>query len=380
MNIKTFPQQKLYLGDYDITFTGSGSGPSVMTVAEGDDQKTLNFTGQINDDLEIKRAGAGTYTPTFTFRANRARCLRFMNTWRTNFSSYDSDNMWVRIETGASNYFYHILATPQEVRQICEDHSCDAWICIHHLATTQNITEIFNAFIGFPYHLYFEHSNEVWNSSFPQYSYALTQIGPYAGPGPAQNVQAWHADRVDEIAELAKSILDPNDVTAVWCSQMAVPNFISNSLSYSLRPLSYIDAAGIGAYFGGVWSRAQSAAAILASSYATIATEAEADFDTRVKPLIQTWIGESAGQGWQLLGYEGGAHLDHGDETAQQHLLLAAQASEMGPVYDAFLDYWATEVKDLLNIYRDVGAETFGHLQHEQDAPSPRWQSYLDRF
>ena len=379
VNINRAGGEKLEEGTYVVSHTGSGSGPSSFTVSNGDGAVNLNFSGEIND-LSIKRASeTETYTASFTARAQKSKCIRWMDAWDTNVSEYDSDNPYVRRIVAPSNTFFHKLITPADIRAEADAHNHDVWLTFHHLASDANITAALNEFTDFSGRVYVEHSNEVWNSSFPQYTYALGQSNAYAGPGDAQNVQAWHGDRTDEIGELAKATL-PGCIV-VWGTQMAVPNFI-NSLQYSTRALSYIDAVAIAPYFGGVWSRAQSSAAIAAMTNAEIADEAENDFNTRVKPLIQSWITNAATRSWLLLGYEGGAHLDHASSTTEAILQTASQAAEMGPVYDAYLTYWHEQVGTLLCLFESVGDNVWGHKQYEleADSASPRWQQYLNRF
>jgi len=375
------------VASYQMVWSGGGvvngtSSPYGFNVLQGQATFNVNATGPILG-LQINRVGlAGAYEPSFTARAGRGSCIRMMDAWRTNQSTYSSTTPWVRKPTPTgNNQFFHKLLTPTILAEIARDHGTNLWICVHHLASDANVTQIANdiAATGFSGTVFLERSNEVWNSAFPQYAHAVAQSTGYGGPGDAYNVQAWHADRTHEIGGLFKAVI-PSAVV-VWGSQMAVPAFIQAALSHCQTSLSNIDAAAIAPYIGGVWSRAQSSAAILAMSDAQIANETANDFNTRVKPLVTTWKSEADLRGWRLLGYEGGGHLDHADSAAEAHLAAASQSSEMGVVYGDYFDWWDINVNDQLCIYQDVGAPTrpWSHHHGELLAPSPRWQAWLDR-
>jgi hypothetical protein len=382
------PGVVLEAGDYIATWTGTGTvagqwSPATITIGPTDDSITFGVSGQIQGLSIIKEGATGTYTDTFAYRANRGNCIRFMDAWRTNDhpSGYDAANPWVRIyDPTGDNEFRHKLLTPTDVANIGKDHSVDIWICLNHLSTDQNITDIATAInaTGFAGTVYVEHSNEVWNN-FPVNAYAKTQLAGYGGPGEAQNIQAWHADETHRMGGIFKATI-PTAVVVFGC-QLAVPNFYESSIDYALTTLTNIDAVAVGSYFGGPWSRRQAASTILDLTDQQVADAAELDFETRVKPLVLAYQTEANGRGHRVLAYEAGSHLDHADADAEAHLAAASNGAPMGQVYTRFLDWWETTIDDLCCLYQDVGNpdDPWSHIPGELGTHSPRWEAYLVR-
>ena len=373
-----FPQ-----GTWDISWTGGGTGPTTMTVGPGDSSKTLTYNGVVNGiSATLQGAPPGPLTSTFESRASRGDCIRFMESRRINSVEYDDANPDVRVVDGATNRFYHKLLSHLDYAvDLAEANSQNLWICFHHLATDANITAAATAIAAsaFSGTLYVEHSNEIWNSAFPQHAYGLTQATnpPYTG-GTFQNLQAWHADRTHTIGGLVKAQI-PGAVV-VWGTQSAVPAW-DNALAFAQTSLSNIDAIGIAPYMGGRWSRPQSAATIQTLTDQQIADGAISDLDTNVKGEVLSWKAAADARSWRLLGYEGGAHLDHADSAAEAYLAASSQSVEMGVAYGTYLDWWHANVADLLCLFQDVGDpdDPWSHLHGERGAISPRWQAFLDR-
>lgn len=390
MSFKVYPDQKLNVGVYDITHTGSGSAPSTVEFTLASNQPQINFTDEIRD-LEIRQQGAagqGTYFDSFSARCNSVGWLRFMNPGRINNVEFDPSNPWVRLVAGASFDFSHPLLTPSGLhsyRQICDDHNCNAWINTHHLMTTANLEAFADAFVGWDKKLIVEHSNEVWNSGFPQHSYSKTQLAAYTQTGETQNIQAWHADQTDIVGELFKTRLPGVDVRVVWASQLATPNFIVNSITRAIRPLTFIDGASGAPYVGGPWagSLSRTLAEVTGMNDAEIVQKVREDFDNRVKALVLQWKSESQLRNWEFWLYEMGSHLSAHKNNPEKdginaRFITASQSTEMGDFYEnEYLPWLRDNVNSIMMLYRDVGADAWGHWQHEQDAASPRASSWL---
>ena len=389
MNIKVYPGLKLNEGTYDIDHSGSGSAPATIDFDGASDQPVINFNGEITN-LSIRQQGApgqGTYFETFSSRCNSVKWLRFMNAGRVNEPEFDSGNLWIREVVGANNTFYHPLLTPAQIRQICDDHDCSPWLSTHHLMSNANVQAFASAFAGFTKPIVIEHSNEIWNSGFPQHNYAKTQTGPYDAiySGQTQNIQAWHADKTDEIGETWKTTLSGQDVRVVWGSQLATPNFIVNSIDRSFRALSYIDAAAGAPYVGGPWagSLSRTLAEVNGMTDAQIVQQARDDFNNRVKALVTTWIDEADTRGWDFYLYEFGSHLaahkNHADrDDIDARFITASQSAEMGDFYqNEYLPWLRDNVDSVMMLYRDVGTDAWGHWQHEQGPASDRASAWL---
>ena len=386
---------KYNAGTYDLTWTGGGtvagnSSPSTLVVSASQADVTLNCVGAVSNFTMTQPSPTGTYTSTFTARANRGNCFRIMEAWRinedggTSAASYNTSNPYIRERavTGG-NTFYHRSLTPTMVGDLGNDFTKDLWLCFHHRASDTNITDAIDDIIatGFSGTIYVEHSNEVWNSAFPQYSYATSQSGTnYNGaPGEAQSVAAWHADRTIQIGAVAKAAY--SGCRTVYGSQTAVPNFYNSAVNYATEDISEIDDVAISFYFGGPPARALSTIEGQALTASELAGLGQDDFDNRVVPLIEQWKAYADVQGWPVLGYEGGPHFDHSDSTTEEHYSTLAQSSDVGDVMGNVFDWWDSNLGTLAMVFQDVGDgnDPWSFYAGELGSTQPRWQAFLDR-
>jgi hypothetical protein len=392
---------KYPLGDYTVAWTGTGTiggqnSPLSFTVSGPTDELNYNIQGELLTFSITPNAQPPTltYSPSFDARARYGDCFRFMESWRINEdggaggAAYDTAHPYVRIRTvPGANTFYHQLLRPSMLGAIGKAYGKDLWICVHHRASDQNITDAINGILssGFDGTIYFEYSNEAWNSSFPQWQYMLDEAnasGNYsAAPGDTAKVAAYHADRTHQTSGVAKAAYA--GVVGVWGAWTAVPNTYNNVQQFGMyAPFANIDACAISFYFGGPESRALTEQEALDLDAQGAADLCRTDWTGRVIPLIQQWLAHNADWGVRTVGYEGGSHLDRSPEDeASAHLAQLSQSPEVGEVHGEVFDWWDQNVGDLANFFQDSGNpdDPWSWLSGELGATSPRLQEFYDR-
>ncbi len=376
--VMAYAGQRLALGTYNVSWTGTGTGPSSFDVVANDTIKLLSFSGQI-EDLQIQKSDAvGVYTPTFATRATRMRAIRMKDIWMTDDFNYDPTHPWNRIVVSGATTTHFKILQPADIVALANTYNLDVWINIHHLATDANITSLIGGFTTLNGDLFIEHSNEPWNSDLPQYSYAATQSAGYAGSTTVEKIMAWHADRTNAIGALARAAWDTDKIQVTWTADESTPSIVETVEANAQSDLSEIDNYAICQYLGGSWSRAQTANDILALSNDEIAAQVTT-YAIQNKVNANSWKSRADARDKKLHCYAGGSDLTHSDNFANQYLLQASQSQPMRAVYDEHLDWWISNMQTLFLLYRDVANDATGHLQYELEAASPRWTSALNR-
>ena len=373
-------------GTYDVTWTGPATGPASFVVGPATDEIDLTYEGAGTDFSIVRQGSSGTYEAPWDTRyeVDVGECVRFMEALRINEAEWQDNHPSVKVIVGASNTFHHKLPSWSWIRTFCDNYGKDPWISIHHLASDATVQAMAQAFATFTGTVYFEHSNELWNSAFPQHGYAYTQAladGGYKDAqgnqlGEAASVACWHADRTDYLGGLIKGIL-PSAVIVLgaWSD---VPNQYNQTRTYSQSSLSNIDAVAIAPYIGRVPLLSIDDSVINAASDAAIIQYARDDLNDRVKDTTATWKANVVDDwGKRLLAYEAGFHLTK-NATVEDRLITASQSSEAGDLMDEYLEWWRDTVGDLMCVFQDVSNDAWGHWQYEHDPVSPRAQSYLD--
>lgn len=116
------------------------------------------------------------FNPAFLKLLQNFRALRFMDWFRTNETTLSS---WSERPIPTYAFFGTPKGVPIEIAvQLANAVSADAWMNVPVTANDEYITQmamLVHNQLGKSQKVYVELSNEVWNSSFPQYKYAVTQ-------------------------------------------------------------------------------------------------------------------------------------------------------------------------------------------------------------
>lgn len=364
-------------------------------------QRTFNCEGEIHD-LVLHQvtneawalAPVAYYAPTTRERERYGTCNRIMSAWRVNEdggssgSEYNQQSPSVRKRVVAGGMtHYHRLMTPSVIGGMGSDFDKDLWLCFHHRASPNNITDAIDDIVraGFNRRLYVESSNEVWNSVFPQYHDTLQsakQDGGYDTPGDASLVQAHQADRASYLAQMAKEVY-PKTIGVVG-GQTDVPSMVNMWAKYSNNRLDHLDLAGVTWYFGNTRTiRNADRDVALRLTGADLAEIGYDDLDNRVFAKLLEWRDAAREHGLDLGAYEGGPHFEHrSDKDITAHYAQLSQSPEVGEVVGYAMDWWQREIgTGPMLLYEDVGSPSKPWSFHhgELGAASPRWKAYTDR-
>jgi hypothetical protein len=226
-----------------------------------------------------------------------------------------------------------------------------------------------------------EFSNEVWNGSFEQYHYAVTQgqalwpNQPGGGGGYGWN-RNWFGMRTAQMCDIWKSVwgADSNRVICVLGAQGATSYSATASLTCPFwtqgAPCSAhgIGAVAIAPYFGynGVptaWTSLPDGG--LTNLFQSLYSQNDLSIPlggSLVEATVwaQKFMTAIAPYKLPLLAYEGGQSYSNGSTAALTSLYVAANRDpRMGTAYTTYLQQWKQSGGQLFMHYNDVGSPGF---------------------
>jgi hypothetical protein len=353
------------------------------------------------------------FDPSFLDLLKRFRVLRFMDWLYTNGSTLSS---WSARPVPSYYSWATRKGVPIEVAvRLANAVSADAWVNVPAMADddyVRRMATLVHRELGSTQKAYVEYSNEVWNSAFPQYSYASAR-GEAQWPSrpPGSNDYEWNRNwygmRTAQICDMWKSVwgADRNRVICVLGAQAAYTYSATDSLDCAYwtagAPCSAhgIGAVAVAPYFGNgnlpsQWStQADSGLALLFGSLGS----ADATGTSQSTSALSTWAirlraalarhhlikGLSGGDsgvppggwlhqvsGWEtsyaamlahyhlpLIAYEGGQGFVGGSNASATRLFIAANRDpRMGAAYTTYLREWKANGGELFVLYNDVDA------------------------
>jgi hypothetical protein len=229
--------------------------------------------------------------------------------------------------------------------------------------------------------VYIEHSNEIWNSMFPQYFY-VNQQGAANSP-PIDGLQ-YHALRSRALAAIFKATLSSQRVVAVLGAQAANPWTTTRALDYLKGRFGAaalgIDAVAIAPYFA-VMADPSSAATYKAMSMDAFFSYVRFS----VLPESARWMASyrpvAASYGVRLISYEGGQHMigvAGGENDAALNAFFDAfnRDPRMKQLYLDYLGDWKRSGGELFVHFNDVGRYTkWGRWGALEYVAQPRTES-----
>lgn len=355
-------------GTYTIDHDAE-SGPLQFFVGDQTGQQHHRFQGAMTRFHVQRDAATGEYTPTFEERASAAGCLRFMDLWRTNFPDFQQQHPWTR-KFAPRNVFAFRLVNPWEIVDISNDFSVDVWVCVHHKATEAHWEELARILSRCWGNVYVEHSNELWNTSFPQFRYLRNSL-PDGSPYGA--ILAEHLRKTNLIGQVMRPASPKIKVLAGMQFWNEYSWINANKFYPDAMGLDHIDGICVAPYIGGRFARKTGKDQLLAMSDANIMAAVREDFETAQRQ-IDRW----KQFGFELYGYEGGTHLEHGDDgPADERLKQFANSDKAAELEAEFLRYWRDNVGNTLCVFKDVGDDAWGYKPYEMHAGHPRYHEWL---
>jgi hypothetical protein len=316
------------------------------------------------------------FSPTFLKLIQNARALRFMDWFRTNNSAISS---WADRPVPTNAFFGTPKGVPIEIAiQLANSVSADAWMNVPVMADDNFIRKmatLVHGQLGGTQKVYVELSNEVWNSAFGQFKYAVSK-GKALWPnrsssrGDFEYNRQWFGMRTAQMCDIWRSVWrsDPR-LVCVLAAQAAWSFSATEALNCSYwtegAPCSGhgIDAVAIAPYMGGAvpsaWTSepdkgltklfqslySQNDRAIPAGGFMAQSTEWTRDYVRTLAPFKLP-----------LLAYEGGQTFANGATDELNNLYIAANRDpRMGLAYARYFEQWKISGGQLFMYFHDVG-------------------------
>lgn len=393
-------------GEYEIVYDGRGTldfwpqklvkqepGRAVIQVDPKQGIGIMITSTDATDpirNIRVYLPGLGTPSRTATFRPEFLdsirpyKVLRFMDWMNTNGSPVRT---WSD-RPPTTDATYQRRGVPLEVMvELANTLQADPWFTIPHEADDAYV-EQFATYVRDRLDkqrlVYVEHSNEVWNSGFPQHTYALGKGEERKlGNDKWQAGLRWHSRRSVEIFKIfAKVFGEPGleRVVRVMGAQAANAWAAAELLEYE-DAWKHTDALAIAPYFGGSFgspeNRAKTAAMTTAQLFDAMRAESLA--------TVASWMKEQKKVANRfavsLIAYEGGQHLvgvgpSQNDDKINALFDAANRASDMGPLYAAYLQAWRAGGGDLFVHYYSTGPSSkFGRWGARESLKQSRAQA-----
>jgi hypothetical protein len=301
--------------------------------------------------------------------------------------------------------------------QLCVAVGADCWLNVPHRASDDYILQmarLAHSALGGEQKVYIEFSNEVWNSAYPQYTYAVEQgriAWPAAAATPFDLNRSWYGMRTAQMCDIWKSAwgADGNRVVCVLGAQAANTYTATQSLNCPLwrgarqAPCfaHHIDAVAIAPYFGDsvpeAWTSQADAGLARVFEAMTARSDSsvpEGGWLAQVSHFEASYHTALAPYKLELLGYEGGqsfvGHPRFHDGSPIVGLYIAANRdARMGAAYTTALNDWRANGGHALVLFGDIYAPSeygeWGALESFLDTVEPlakappKWQA-IQRF
>jgi hypothetical protein len=411
-----------------VNVVPSNNGIDLRIVAT-DPSHNGNYLRNIRFVIAANEAAAKagqSFNPAFLKLIQTFRALRFMDWFQTNGSTLSS---WSDRPIPTYAFFGTPKGVPIEIAlQLANAVSADAWMNVPVMANDNYINQmamLVHSQLGKGEKIYVELSNEVWNASFSQYHYAVTQGHALwrslpSGDGGFEYNREWYGMRTAQMCDIWKSVWgsDPR-LVCVLGAQAAWSFSATEALKCPYwtqgAPCSghAINAVAIAPYMGGALPSAWTSQAdgglgyLFQSLYSQDdPTSGDGSYLSRIlrrwsrsatmvppggfiaqdAAWEQDFIKNLAPYKLQLLAYEGGQNFANGSTDALNTLYMAANRDpRMGQAYTRYFQQWKTSGGQLFMYYNDVGVESkygsWGALESIMQTTTPlsgappKWQA-----
>jgi hypothetical protein len=297
------------------------------------------------------------FYPVFADRLRSYSVLRFMDWMGTNNSPVTN---WSQRTPVSFHTWTAASGAPVEVMiALANLVGAHPWFTMPHQsddAYAQNFAQMVKEGLDPALGVYVEYSNEVWNSMFSQYAYAVNQAKAQT---PTIDNMQYHAFRSRGVGAIFKDALGSARVVAVLGAQAASTWTASRGLDYlkSRFGATGIDSVAIAPYFGVSPSPAQ------ASTYTTMTLDAFFDF-VRTQELPKSadrsrnYRTLANNYDVRLISYEGGQHMVgiQGAENDAALNTLFDAFNRDARIKQMYLDYLAG--------WKQAGGELFVHFNN----------------
>ncbi len=297
--------------------------------------------------MPVAAAPDEVFHPVLLDRIRSYRVIRFMM-WTFGHSQQVQVARWAdrpRVEMAR----WVERGVPAEVMcALANRVGADAWFCVPHVADDGYVRELARLIrreLRPDLRVYVEHSNEVWNSEYPQASYARERgraLGLSDNDYQAQI--RYHAQRTREIGAIFAQEIPPARLIRVLGS-FAVNPWTSEQMLAWGDVAGHVDAVAIGPYFSVPAGTTEQVARLAGQDLDALFGELESVALPRLRGFLDQQAAIAHRYGKTLIAYEAGQHLVAGrafrDHAALRALFDGANRDpRMGRLYDRALADW----------------------------------------
>ncbi|MGV6813597.1 MAG: GC-type dockerin domain-anchored protein [Phycisphaerales bacterium] len=281
------------------------------------------------------------FHPQFLDSLRSFDVIRFMD-WENTNGSWQHD--WTMRPVPSDSGYALGLGVPIEVMvDLCNELDVDPWFCMSH-QYDDNYIDNFAALVASRLEpertVYVEHSNEVWNSIFPQYHDAVQRAQELNIPGdPFQSAMRYHSQRSVEIFNIWDDYFDQDHLVRVMGAWHSNTWVTSQLLDWNNAAAS-VDALAVAPYFGAELGVGQNGQTTLNMTEDEVIDACIADIATQ-RAQTQSQLDTVAQyNNIDLITYESGQHLvgvgKWSNNTQLEVLFIAANRNPR--MYDSYMD------------------------------------------
>lgn len=379
-----------------------------LDILSTDPQTQGNY---IRDIVVVKRENVDKlktqiFNPDFLKKLQGFKVIRFMD-WMNANKSQERD--WDRRTLPETATYMQVSAPVEVMVALSNQARISPWFNMPHAVGDEyiaNFAKLVKRDLNPELKVYLEHSNEVWNDSFPQGKWIQEQAKKlWAAPQYPQSGFAkrmnWHGKRTAEICEIWKKVFSdrPQSIVCVLGTHMSNPRTSIQALEcplWSEKPCykHQIDALGVAAYFGryigipkyqqqvDTWSVDRVFQEINSGTGLDEKRSQGALADLRAKMATNFELANR--RNLKLFAYEGGQHLigtnrvAH-DQTITNLFVTANRDPRMAGVYETLWQDWKKAGGSDFIFYSFVGPATkwgsWGLLESLGQPTSPKYET-----
>jgi len=335
------------------------------------------------------------FSPAFLHRWQGFNTLRFMD-WMAINGSPQHD--WAD-RPKPDDATWSAKGMPVEVMiDLCNRLKINPWFCVPHAATddyVRQFAELVSRRLDPALKVYIEYSNEVWNSQFPQHTYAVEQarklgLGPTERPW--EGAALFHARRSLEIFQIWTEVFGGHErLVRVLAWQAAGGAYWTDQMLLAQNHTAqYCDALAIAPYL--TFLPAPGGQPLNSDDVAHWSVDQILDYVTtnslsQSLGWIQTQKAVADKYGLALVTYEAGQHLvgvggGENNEALTRQLLAANQNPRMGALYTQYLNAWRTAGGGLMCLFSSVSTSSkwgsWGLLEGADETTSPKFDAVIN--
>lgn len=304
------------------------------------------------------------FHPTFLDLVDDYKILRFMDWMATNNSTVqewaDRTTLSEQTQGGEAGVAAEILI------ELANTTQADPWFCIPHLASDDYVTQLATLVrdqLAPSLKAHVEYSNEVWNGTFSQASYA-EQMGLFLGldASPTAARLKYYSQRSVEIFQIWEQVFgDTSRIVRVLAAQSANPWTSTTILNWQSAYLE-ADALAIAPYFGGYLGRSPNAEVTVTWDVDQVLDACDADLG-QIATTLAAHRSEAIQKGLSLIAYEGGQHLVgvgswQTDPTLNALFDQANIHPRMQTLYEDYMEVWKAAGGEFFVLFNDTSTHS----------------------